>query len=504
MIEIADLSIRRSLRSCRPRTPKQLRGYVGAVLGFVMSSKPLVPGHAAPLDYLVHSFFEEREPRDCIVWANRGGGKTQLSAIATLLDLLFKPGIQVRILAGSFEQSSKMYRYLRRFLEDDLFNDLVAGNITGRHVELANGSRVEVLAQSERAVRGQRVHRLRCDEVELVQEEVWDAAQFVTRSGWCGGTYVRASIEALSTMHVPFGLMQKLIRSDHRKVFLWNVLDTLERCPPERACDPCRLWVDCGGRAKSAEGFVSIEDAIRQRDRTSDTSWRAEMLCEEPSRSDSVYPEFDPRLHVVDRMHVPPGALWIGGMDFGFRAPTVLLWAFEAGGIVHVIDELHAQLRTVEEHIAAAAAKPWPRPIWIGADPAGHQRSDQTGISTITLWKRAGWPLRAKQSRLQAGIELVRRRLLGPPVVTNGECINPIGLRIHARCVGLIRSLTMYHYPPNDERSLTPVKGEFDHAADALRYLIVHLDVQSSRAEVKRYSCRARRREPVRSGSKRR
>ena len=35
-----------------------------------------------------------------------------IGAVATLLDMLFKPGVQVRILAGSKEQSGKMYGYL--------------------------------------------------------------------------------------------------------------------------------------------------------------------------------------------------------------------------------------------------------------------------------------------------------------------------------------------------------------------------------------------------------
>ena len=42
----------------------------------------------------------------------RGAGKTRLGAIATLLDLLHKPGINIRILAGSLEQSLRMWEHL--------------------------------------------------------------------------------------------------------------------------------------------------------------------------------------------------------------------------------------------------------------------------------------------------------------------------------------------------------------------------------------------------------
>ncbi len=489
-LAIDNLTTRRELRLRRPRTPKQLRGYVSSVLGFTIPKHPIVPGHVSPLEYLKHAFFEEHEPRDCIVWANRGGGKTQLGAIATLLDMLFKPGIQVRILAGSFEQSSKMYRYLKRFLEDELFHDLVAGNVTGRYVELRTGSRVEVLAQSDCSVRGQRVHRLRCDEVELFRDDIWEAAQFVTRSGWCGDTYVRASIESLSTMHLPFGLMQRLVQDAdraRRRLFQWSVLDTLEHCPPQRECEPCRLWLDCQGRAKDAEGFIDIDDAIRMRDRVGDRAWNAEMLCEMPDRSASVYDEFDPDLHVFDHIDPPPGAMWIGGMDFGYRAPTVLLWAFIMEDVIYIVDELHVEERTVEEHIEAARNRKWPRPTWIGADPAGHQRSDQTGVSSITLWKRAGWPIRSRRIGLQEGITAVKRRLLGPPVALAGRNVHRVRLKIHRRCDRLIKALTMYHYPPEKPESLEPVKDGHDHAADALRYMVINLDATSARASIRTY-----------------
>lgn len=45
---------------------------------------------------------------DCVVWAARGTGKTFLGAVATLLDLVFKPGVQIKILGGSLEQSRRM------------------------------------------------------------------------------------------------------------------------------------------------------------------------------------------------------------------------------------------------------------------------------------------------------------------------------------------------------------------------------------------------------------
>jgi hypothetical protein len=484
---------RRMVRLVRPRTPNQLHAYIRTVLGFNVPRVALVDGHDAPFDYVQHAYFEDRQPRDCVVWANRGGGKTQLGAIVTLLDLLFKPGIQVRILGGSFDQSSKMYQYLVRLLGGPVFVDLIDGRCTGRAVELHTGSRVEVLSQAETSVRGQRVHKLRCDEVELFDEEVWQAAQLVTRSGTCGGITVQASIETISTMHRPFGIMQQIIKDagvQQRRVFKWSVLDTLEGCEPGRECESCTLREDCRGMAKAGIGFIPITDAIQQKRRVGPDTWAAEMLCTRPSRTHSVYPEFDQAVHV--RTHGPweDAAIggegddryaWLGGIDFGFRAPTVLLWALHdrKEDVLWIVDELAAVERTTQQIIEAAAARNWPQPQWIGADPAGHQRGEQTGRSVISIWKDRGWDVKSRPSRIAAGIGAVRRRLRS----ADGR----VSLRIHARCATLIESLKCYHYPPEDERKDVPIKDGSDHAADALRYLVVNLDRDDWRVTVRNY-----------------
>src|SRR5690606_31817410 len=117
--------------------------------------------------------------------------------------------------------------------------------------------------------------------LDLFTSDIWEAAQMVTRSGPCGDHFVRGCIECLSTMHQPYGLMQRLMTAgdaQRRRVFRWNVLDTLETCPPARDCASCPLWTDCGGRAKTGRGFIAVDDAVQQRERTDPPSWRSEML----------------------------------------------------------------------------------------------------------------------------------------------------------------------------------------------------------------------------------
>jgi len=274
------------LRPCR--SPDALHEWIRLFLGLSIPRDCVCDNHDAPFEYVCRAYFEPAD--DLIVWAPRGGGKTRLAAVATLLDLLHKPGVSVRILGGSLEQSLKMWEHL---LPDALrvAHELIDTPAAARRLRLRSGSNASVLTQSERAVRGLRVQKLRCDEVELFDREVWEAAQLVTKSRGAGpeiqcadllsrpnpkpgfrsptpAVPISGAIEALSTLHRPFGLMQKLIddaqRAGSPRIIRWCLLEVLERCPPQRQCRSCPLWDDCGGVAKTkCAGFVSIDDAIR-------------------------------------------------------------------------------------------------------------------------------------------------------------------------------------------------------------------------------------------------
>lgn len=479
------LGAMRAVAGLEPRTEAQLARFVRVVLGLAVPVEPVVSGHQSPMEYLSAAFFEPG--RDVVVWASRGGGKTMLGAAATLLDLLFKPGVQVRILGGSLEQSERMHRYLRQLADRPMLAGVLASQPTGRRLTLVNGSGAEVLAQSQRSVRGVRVHKLRCDEVEEFRPEVWDAAQRVTRSGRCGEVEVAGTIEALSTMHRPGGLMSELVDGGKAKVVRWCALDVVERCGEQRRCEGCVLWNDCQGRARRATGFVGVEDLVAQWRRSSAESWASEMMCRRPSRRDSVYPGFDADLHVSDggeRGSVPTGggAMVVGGMDFGMRSPRVMLWAVarrEGASAedwpLEVVDEHVASGVTLEKHLGAIEARGWKGMAWIGVDPAGAQRNGQTGESDVQVLRRRGYAVRLRASAIRDGVERIRRRL------DRGT------LRIHRRCERLIEAMNGYHFDPRHVNREEPVKDGPDHLCDALRYLVVNLEAGGTRAEMRRY-----------------
>jgi hypothetical protein len=468
----------------RPTTDDQLHAWIREHLGLTIARRiPQRPDNAtlpraAPFDYLRHTFFENASspatPQDCIVWAARGTGKTMLGAVATALDLLFKPGIQVRILAGSLEQGQRMHEHLRSLFERPALAPLLRSRITEKRLTLKSGSRVEILAQSQPSVRGTRIQKLRCDEVELFDDDVWEAAQLTTRSMPYEGGIAKGAVECLSTMHLAHGPMSRLLKeaaAGKRTLFRWNIVDTLAPCPPSRACDTCALHPECAGSAKHAgpghAGHIAIEDALAQKSRVSLPQWEAEMLCLRASRSHAVLPEFDQALHTFIG-EPPPGAL-VCGIDFGFRAPVILWARVDEQQRVWVVDERTTPGITLDQHIDAILAHPAGRPRWTGVDPAGAGANEHSGISSIDKLARAGLRPRSRQAGITPGLDLIRARLKP----ADGSAPR---LYIHQRCTTLIESLERYHYDPRDPNRDAPIKDGPDHAVDALRYLLVNLD----------------------------
>jgi hypothetical protein len=310
-----------------PQSVKALQGYLESYLGLHVPSKRLCQGHSSPMDYLWFSYSGDmkaarRRSRgrigDCVVWANRGGGKTLLAAVLTLLDSLFKPGCETRILGGSGEQARRMYEYLAYFINRG-FDRHIEGPILKSRCLFKNGSRVEVLTQSPTSVRGQHVQKLRCDELELFDDDVFAAAHFTTHST----ESIRASMELLSTMHRPYGLMRSVVsraRERRTPVFQWCVWEVIEKCVG-RSCSQCPLWTDCQGKAKKGSGHLRIDDVIAQMKRASRAGWESEMLCLRPSSENVVFGDFDPDVH-VEPIDYDPNLPLYRAIDFGYVNPA--------------------------------------------------------------------------------------------------------------------------------------------------------------------------------------
>ena len=558
-----------ALSRARPASPDALWHFVLTVYGLAVPRRAVCPDHQAPFDYLVRAILHPG--RDLVVWACRGGAKTELGAVAAHLDSILRPGCQTRILGGSLEQSEKMYEYLLQKWEGP-FARLLSRPPTARRTELVSGSAVEVLTQSPRSVRGQRVHRLKCDEVDEFSPEVWQAAQFVTQSGRDrAGRPLPAQMEVFSTMHRPLGPMAHLVdrlgetrngeegrallrgrcgdppptataaerapvpHSEFRvpRLLKWCLWEVIERCPTERSCSRCPLWSDCGGKARQAEGYFPIDDAIAQQARASRPAWESEMLCLRPRTERLVFSEFDPERHVAPVAYDASLPLY-RTLDFGYANPFVCLWvqvegefgfrnsdsglngtgvrsAATRGGAgsrgeggtargsgvggrgsfsdvdlsgvrLRVLAEYVERERAIADHARAMAARDPGPVVRTYADPAGWQRSDVTGTGPCQELARLGIRCRTPRAGILEGIELVRRLLKVRPDGATGLTVAP-------SCTWLLRALATYRWEERSDGARTerPAKDGADHPMDALRYLVTGLFLGRGRVRVRRW-----------------
>jgi hypothetical protein len=471
-----------TLKRTIPKEKADLKNYLAVFLGLNIGDTKICPEHDTPIDYLWHcwsSDFDGSRSGDCIVWACRGGGKTLIAAVATLLDCIFKPGCKVRILAGSEQQAKRMYDYLMNFLRNG-FENFLAEPARKNKCSFVNGSDVEVLTQSAASVRGSHIQKLRCDEVELFNRRIFETAKFITKSA----DGIIGAMESLSTMHQPFGIMHELVgkaAACDTKIFKWCIWEVIENCLPERSCSRCPLNSDCQGKARRAKGHLKIEDVLAQMRRSSRSAFESEMLCIRPSLENVVFAEFEPDVHIAAVDYNQNLPLY-RAIDFGFVNPFVCLWIqVDGDGTVRVIDEYVKSRQTIDTHADEIKNRTPCGEDNVTAtfcDPAGAGVNDVSGTSPVSQLKAAGIKLRYKRSSILEGIELIRRTLC------SGE--GKSSLIISPRCGKLIEAMRCYHYPPSGSIELPLKDGIYDHPIDALRYFFVNYN-SSNTAKNRKY-----------------
>ena len=170
-----------------PKTDEELWWWVTSVLGLELPMRAHCKNHSAPFTAFANAFFA-REVMS--IWkASRGfGGKSVLlSALGCAESITL--GAAVSLLGGSGEQSQRIHEYMggehdnfpHSFWNSPLLDyfekDIKERVSTATRTRLRNGGRVTALTASSRAVRGPHPQRLRGDEIDEMDPEIWDAAK---------------------------------------------------------------------------------------------------------------------------------------------------------------------------------------------------------------------------------------------------------------------------------------------------------------------------------------
>ena len=421
--------------------------------GIRIASEAICRGHAAPLDF-VSAWLLDR-PDMSLVCGPRGGGKSYLSAFATLAESMGHDGHATSVLGGSLAQSQQVRDALDTFREGGAAASF--RSFTATTCSFINGSSVSILAASPTSVRGPHVPTLRLDEVDEIDPEIREAAL-----GMCmarGG--VRASVAMTSTHHRLGGPMAQLLdRSKAGDFPSWTfcTFEVLERCPEERSgpnlekCPECPIqrWCHADGgepKAKRSDGHYAIDSLIQKAKSTSLRTFEAEYLCE-GVRADGIwFPKFSRATHVGEDAEYIPGLPVMIAIDCGtsrFTGATFMQRVPRADGThkVHVfadylgIDEISevnakAILRVAEQRCNG-------RIDAVRLDPASKQR---TGIGRIVYAEYddvfgrrvvAAWPLRTVRDSIDLLASFIEPAAGG------------VALRIHPRCQHTIDSLMAF------------------------------------------------------------
>jgi phage terminase large subunit len=179
-----------------------------------------------------------------------------------------------------------------------------------------------------------------------------------------------------------------------------------------------------------------------------------------------VYDTFDREKHV--RVRSGPWKRTILGIDEGYTNPfVVLVGRIDGDGRLHIEAE-HYESKLVRDQKVEIV-----RRLSEGAESV---MVDPSAAELIETLHNAGVPVKPADNDIDGGCHRVRARLADP-----GD--GKPRLTADPACENLVREFESYEYKPDTDKP----KKEFDHAMDALRYLVAEADGPEFKASVLSY-----------------
>lgn len=304
---------------------RELHQWIADRLGVHVPERRVCVDHRAPMDALADAYFAE-SPRAVWMASRAFGGKSVLLASLALAEATTL-GAGVTLLGGSLRQSKNVSEYMGgggnmagRFRAWHRYpRELVRGEPTTVRTEFINGGWMEAFPASTKAVRGPHPQRLRGDELDEMDPDVWDAAtgQPMGRGG------VAPHIVGSSTLQYPDATMARELKMAAERgwpVFTWCYRETMAR-----------------------GGFLSLEDVAQKKAQMSEQAWLVEVELQEPAVENravnqaAVDRAFSAELgthsgELGTSIEIEPpadpdtGARYATGADWGKRRDKTIIW----------------------------------------------------------------------------------------------------------------------------------------------------------------------------------
>lgn len=248
-----------------PTSKEHMALYISIVLGYDLPAFTACKEHQSTLDILWAAYTDQY---DFLVWlACRGGGKTLGISILNYMETVFKPNCEIKCLGGSLEQSKLMVKYAKEIWAKPLVpKHMLIGQVTGTSYQLTNGSSLNALACSSTSARGAHPQRLRLDEIDEMDGDIYDAAQGqpVERHG------IPSQVFCISTMQHAGGLMSRVMRQ-------------------AEAQEGAGVFETCILDVTQPHGFLSKKEMLKIQRRTTRRMWETEYLLKRPTIQGSVF-----------------------------------------------------------------------------------------------------------------------------------------------------------------------------------------------------------------------
>jgi len=471
-----------------PRTRKDLWLLIRERFGLGLSHRAFTRGHSTPFGFVADAFFHPA--KDLAAWASRSGGKTLGASILAALEFLFTDNLQARVLSGSEDQALYLYDYWQRWCRG-----VLAARLDGDVRRLATrigGGKFEILAASQKKVRGGKVQRLYEDELDEIDGEIDSAAVgMIASSDAIPGRTIYTS-----TWHRTDGSMGRLIdRCGESGVTLhkWNIWEAIEKCGIDRhdegrGCESCPLEPTCRPKARDFHrdedrrvgiaahggGLYRIDDAIKAYRKVGRRTWAAEFLCQRPSIEGLVYPEFDPMVHRCGERDLPADLRIFRAIDWGLGVFVCLWLGVDDYGRAYLLDTYRAEYGRLRQHAEYITAHRLKRVEATYCDPAGRNRNDQTGRSNVEEFRRWGidcsYVLSPRLRDVGFGVALVRAALAPARGRAMLRYVESPNNRAFVRAMQSYRNRRVngiWIDRPQDPQ-------EFEHIPDALRYFFIN------------------------------
>jgi hypothetical protein len=486
----------------KPITPQDLYLFLYLATGENVPHKAVCRDHQTPWDLIVKAFFNKSS--SILGIGNRKGSKTRSVAKLILAELKYVDGVEIASVGAIEKQANKCYRYVDAFLKRACPNDVVKA--IRSETRLLNNSSYEQLVGTVTGVNSPHPHKLRADEVELMKQEVLEELLLVPNSDDAHG--IPRNTILTSTRKYTYGIVQSIVddKDGDFEVLIWCYKEVAEPCKESRRgsgkrkyiikdyynvddtgapaekeiiawsnCGKCPLLPSCRGDLAYAEGYLPIDDLIKDFKSVHINTWIQQMECRRVSTVGKVYPQFDEAVHCKNFGYQSSLPMDIS-VDFGHQNPNCVgFWQEnEETGELFMLDEIYeAGLSTdrlaekIKRKLDQWGLTPDDLRYGIGDSAQAQQIEDLKGYGVYLEPVNKG--------SVPAGLDKVRRYL--------SSLAHGVRLYIHRNnCPNTIREFKNYHYKRVSLAGVVteePVKKD-DHAMDQVRYYVTYIDSMSN------------------------